>query len=125
MFYCLHILDGQVREGYGRDIFLEQNAVWKESDIDYIPYINILSAVWPTLRHRTYIWAVLEMINFDITMYYKEESLKLADPCSTPHAIKCGKTGKHDCANLLLIVHTIFLPNSFIRDLYVITKIIN
>ncbi|VDI13269.1 Hypothetical predicted protein, partial [Mytilus galloprovincialis] len=86
--------DGHVREGYGRDIFLEQNAVWKESDIDYIPYINILSAAWPTLRHRSYTWAVLEMINLDITMYYREESPKLSDPCSTPHAIKCGKTEK-------------------------------
>ncbi|VDI80173.1 Hypothetical predicted protein [Mytilus galloprovincialis] len=86
--------DGKIREGYGRDIFLELNAAWKESDIDYTSYRNILSAVWPKLRHRTYKWAVLEIINSDIAMHYRDAHLKLPEPCSNPYAIKCGDTEK-------------------------------
>lgn len=92
----MYIVDGKIREGYGRDIFLELNAAWKESDIDYTSYRNILSAVWPKLRHRTYTWAVLEIINSDIAMNYRNAHLKLPDPCSNPYAIKCGDTGKNN-----------------------------
>jgi hypothetical protein len=34
----------------GKEIFLIENDVWKQTDRDYTPYSNILSAVWPTLR---------------------------------------------------------------------------
>jgi hypothetical protein len=34
----------------GKEIFLDENDIWKQSDIDYTPYSNMLSAVWPTLR---------------------------------------------------------------------------
>ncbi|XP_060578984.1 uncharacterized protein LOC132735961, partial [Ruditapes philippinarum] len=33
----------------GKEIFLDENDIWKQSDIDYTPYSNMLSAVWPTL----------------------------------------------------------------------------
>ncbi|CAC5390405.1 unnamed protein product [Mytilus coruscus] len=88
-------IDGMVHEGYGKDIFLDQNVAWKDSDIDYTPYKNILSAVWPNLRHRNYTWAVCKIINSSSNiMHYKDDILQLTDPCSSPNAIKCGITGE-------------------------------
>ena len=49
-----------------------------------------LSAVWPTLRHGQYTWAVVEDNpddNFDF-----QNGLKY--PCDYPLTLKCGNTGK-------------------------------
>jgi hypothetical protein len=64
-------LDGSIRDGYGHDIFLEKNGGWKYPDVDYTPYKNILSATWPLLRHKNYLWAVIDEENLDVTSYYK------------------------------------------------------
>ncbi|XP_053398947.1 uncharacterized protein LOC128556937 [Mercenaria mercenaria] len=77
----------------GTDIFLEDNAIWKESDKDYTPYSNILSAVWPTLRYTHYAWAVLLVTENDPTVFYdRSNKLNLRNPCDHPDAIKCGET---------------------------------
>ncbi|XP_053400998.1 uncharacterized protein LOC128557563 isoform X2 [Mercenaria mercenaria] len=77
----------------GNEIFLEQNDVWKESDKDYTPYNNIISAVWPTLRHAYYTWAVLLFQEDDPTVFYDlSNKLDLKNPCEHPDAIKCGRT---------------------------------
>ena len=34
----------------GRPIDLKENADWTYADVDYSPYSNIISAVWPKLR---------------------------------------------------------------------------
>ncbi|XP_053398434.1 uncharacterized protein LOC128556766 [Mercenaria mercenaria] len=84
----------------GKDIFLDENDVWKQSDKDYTPYNNILSAVWPTLRHSQYAWAVLLMKEDDPTVFYdRSKKLDLNDPCEHPDAIKCGKT-EHEFINV-------------------------
>ncbi|XP_053390115.1 uncharacterized protein LOC123523221, partial [Mercenaria mercenaria] len=77
----------------GNEIFLEQNDDWKESDKDYTPYNNIISAVWPTLRHAHYTWAVLLFKEDDPTIFYdRSNKLDLRIPCEHPDAIKCGET---------------------------------
>lgn len=89
------ILDGSIRDGYGKQIYLEENARWNIEDVDYTPYKNILSGVWHSLRHKDFTWAVLEMRSLDVVTYYKDfNSIDLPDPCSHPDAVKCGHTGK-------------------------------
>ncbi|XP_060084880.1 uncharacterized protein LOC132564227 [Ylistrum balloti] len=86
---------GALKNGYGKEIFLQQNALWKHSDVDYTPYSNIISAVWPDLRHRNYTYAVLRGVAMDVTSYYHPTNLlSLPDPCSHPESIKCGNTDK-------------------------------
>ena len=60
--YNLYIADG-----IGQAIYLEKNDRWLPADQDYTPYSNILSAVWPMLRHRSYTWAVLDARTVDVT----------------------------------------------------------
>lgn len=38
-------------EEIGGAIRLEKNSLWEKVDVDYTPFTNILSAVWPTLRY--------------------------------------------------------------------------
>ncbi|XP_060604506.1 uncharacterized protein LOC132757271 [Ruditapes philippinarum] len=84
----------------GKEIFLDENDIWKQSDIDYTPYSNMLSAVWPTLRHSQYTWAVLLVKVNDPTVFYdRSRKLNLDDPCEHPDAIKCGQT-EHEFVNV-------------------------
>ncbi|XP_069133969.1 uncharacterized protein [Argopecten irradians] len=86
---------GALKNGYGEEIFLKLNDIWKKRDVDYTPYSNILSAVWPDLRHRNYTYAVLNGEAVDVTSYYLPTNLlSLPDPCSHPHSIYCGNTDK-------------------------------
>jgi hypothetical protein len=80
-------------DGIGKTVFLEKNALWKSPDEDYSPYKNVLSAVWPTLRHRNYKYAILDAKSIDVTTYYRQvNQLELTDPCSHPDKIRCGET---------------------------------
>lgn len=80
-------------DGIGRTIYLTKNDYWTEADQDYTPYKNVISAVWPTLRHRSYTYAVLNAKTIDVTTYYQQiNQLSLKDPCDHPDAIKCGAT---------------------------------
>ncbi|XP_046562881.1 uncharacterized protein LOC124271764 [Haliotis rubra] len=82
---------GANNENVGQGITLDQNSHW--NDADYTPYKNILSAVWPTLRHRNYTWAVVSGDQLDPSSHYKRETLMIVtDPCSMPGVIKCGHT---------------------------------
>ncbi|XP_071084119.1 uncharacterized protein [Haliotis cracherodii] len=77
----------------GYSISLDQNNHWEHADADYTPYKNILSAVWPTLRHRNYTWAVVSGDQVDPSSHYKRESLMtVTDPCSMPDVVRCGNT---------------------------------
>ncbi|XP_062606252.1 uncharacterized protein LOC134268062, partial [Saccostrea cucullata] len=88
------------RDGYGEAILLQTNARWTYPDMDYTPSKNYISAVWPSLRYRSYTVAVIKARNIDITTYYKPlTSLSLRDPCSHPDAIKCEKT-EHEFINV-------------------------
>ncbi|XP_052067298.1 uncharacterized protein LOC127706680 [Mytilus californianus] len=82
-------------DGVGIPIYLEENDRWKLTDEDYTPYKNLISAVWPTLRHGenvNYKYAIIDARNVDVTTYYKQVGqLKLVDPC-IPDAIRCGET---------------------------------
>ncbi|XP_046571088.1 LOW QUALITY PROTEIN: uncharacterized protein LOC124279320 [Haliotis rubra] len=85
----------KIAEGIGNDIILEQNALWPMLDVDYTPYKNILSAVWPSLRHRKYKWAVVAGNRLDPTSHFKRQSvMTVSDPCALADVIKCGETGK-------------------------------
>lgn len=88
------ISDGSIRDGFGQEIYLAENDKWEVLDTDYTPYVNIISALWPTLRHKNYTWAVLDSENLYKTGYLKNKTmLNLVDPCSHPSTIKCGHTG--------------------------------
>ncbi|XP_076085327.1 uncharacterized protein LOC143056126 [Mytilus galloprovincialis] len=79
--------------GIGRPVFLEQNALWTEADRDYTPYKNVISAVWPTLRHKNYDYAIIEVREVDVTTYYRQvNQLQLKIPCDHPDRIICGHT---------------------------------
>ncbi|XP_072034094.1 uncharacterized protein [Amphiura filiformis] len=69
-------------------IMLPKNERWTESDVDYTSNTNNIYAVWPTLRHGFYEWAVIEVegtYEFQIPDAPQE-------PCQHPTAIKCGHT---------------------------------
>ncbi|XP_067684738.1 uncharacterized protein [Haliotis asinina] len=79
----------------GSPISLDQNDGWDTGDADYTPYRNVLSAVWPTLRHRKYTWAVVSGDQLDPSSHYKKDRvMTFSDPCSMPDVVKCGHTDK-------------------------------
>jgi len=82
-------------DAVGKAIFLERNALWNTADVDYTPYSNIISAVWPTLRHISYTYGILNAHSVDVATYYRQSSsLTLNDPCSHVDSIRCGTTGE-------------------------------
>jgi hypothetical protein len=44
---------------------------WALPDVDYTPYTNIISAVWPTLRHKSYTWGVIQATVNNVDRFYK------------------------------------------------------
>ncbi|XP_052082402.1 uncharacterized protein LOC127720030 [Mytilus californianus] len=85
--------DGSIIDGYGKEIYLEETGGWNIEDTDYTPYKNILSAVWHSLQHKDFTWAVIEMKTLDALTYYKDfNSIRLSDPCSHPDVVTCGHT---------------------------------
>ncbi|XP_064643194.1 uncharacterized protein LOC135497317 isoform X2 [Lineus longissimus] len=78
--------------GKGLPIFKKQNDAWLIPDRDYTPYINILSATWPSLRHRKYKYSVIEDETMDAIAHFKTGEIIFEDPCSLPTKIKCGFT---------------------------------
>ncbi|ESO88673.1 hypothetical protein LOTGIDRAFT_165459 [Lottia gigantea] len=75
-------------------IDLEQIARWNEPDVDYTPYNDIISAVWPTLRHRNYTWGLLEGPLKSTSTLYSNPDIIIPDPCSHPSTIICGHSDK-------------------------------
>ena len=66
------------------------NDAWNEDDRDYTTHSNIISAVWPKLRHSRVIVAVLESQGPDVKSYFLESASEpLDDPCSSPLQIAC------------------------------------
>ena len=51
----------------GQPIYLEENAIWTALDVDYTPYNNIISAVWPQLR---YVRKRIECVKWHSTIYH-------------------------------------------------------
>lgn len=75
-------------------VVLAENDNWPTPDAEYTPHSDLLSAVWPTLRHHNYKWAVLR-VESDNSIYYKRPSeLQLTDLCYHPQKLKCGHTSK-------------------------------
>ncbi|CAC5401969.1 unnamed protein product [Mytilus coruscus] len=80
-------------ETQGMDIHLETNTGWDFPDIDYTPYNNIISAVWPELRHGLYTWGVIQVkVNYADRYYKSFTDMVIQDPCSHPDVVSCGKT---------------------------------
>ncbi|XP_052095904.1 uncharacterized protein LOC127731085 [Mytilus californianus] len=80
-------------ETQGMRIHLETNTEWDFLDIDYTPYTNIISAVWPTLRHGLYTWGVIQVkVNYADRYYKSFTDMAIQDPCSHPDVVSCGKT---------------------------------
>ncbi|XP_078597675.1 uncharacterized protein LOC144873854 [Branchiostoma floridae x Branchiostoma japonicum] len=74
------------------NITLELNADWTEYDIDYTNETTMLSAVWPTLRHRKYEWAVLEDKSVSSLSAMAGHHLSVPNPCDHQDMIECGRT---------------------------------
>eukprot|EP00058_Branchiostoma_floridae_P022361 XP_002607851.1 hypothetical protein BRAFLDRAFT_117282 [Branchiostoma floridae] len=74
------------------NITLELNADWTEYDIDYTNETTMLSAVWPTLRHRKYEWAVLEDKTGSSLSAMAGHHLSVPNPCDHQDMIQCGRT---------------------------------
>ncbi|KAK3581570.1 hypothetical protein CHS0354_031918 [Potamilus streckersoni] len=87
---------GVVLDDFGQadDNLIPQNGIWAVQDQDYTPYKNILSAVWPTLRHRVYDWAIIEWNVDEQITHLARTGLILENPCGHPNAITCGRTDK-------------------------------
>ncbi|XP_071153805.1 uncharacterized protein [Mytilus edulis] len=80
-------------ETQGMSIHLETNTEWNFPDIDYTPYNNIISAVWPTLRHGLYTWGLIQVKDNYADRYYKSfTDMSIKDPCSHPDVLSCGIT---------------------------------
>ncbi|KAL5007590.1 hypothetical protein ScPMuIL_016396 [Solemya velum] len=80
---------------YVGGVFLAENDNWPTPDAEYTLNSGLLSAVWPTLRHHDYTWAVLKVEVESEPIYYKRLSeLQLTYPCSHPLVLKCGQTDK-------------------------------
>ncbi|XP_038071216.1 uncharacterized protein LOC119740085 [Patiria miniata] len=73
------------------EVHLELNAAWHEPDKDYISSTTSLSAVWPQLRHRAYVWAAIEDIG---TTEFGNLDNGLQFPCDHPMQKACGQTDK-------------------------------
>ncbi|XP_055958832.1 uncharacterized protein LOC126829498 [Patella vulgata] len=78
----------------GRKIKLELNAAWFKQDVDYTPYKNIISAVWPTLRHQNYKWGLIEDQSFSRVTHFTRNLVSIRDPCSHPSVLVCGESDK-------------------------------
>lgn len=96
MEYFYTVVDNNLKSEVGTKIYLAKHGHWDKKDVDYTPYRNILSAVWPKLRHGNYQWAVLDASHIlDAASFYRPEyKLNLSEPCLHPNAIKCGTTGQ-------------------------------
>ncbi|XP_033637440.1 uncharacterized protein LOC117298344 isoform X1 [Asterias rubens] len=73
------------------EVTLEQNAVWLEADKNYISSTTVLSAVWPSLRHRNYVWAAVKDAG---SAGFGDLNNGLNYPCEHPMAVGCGNTDK-------------------------------
>ncbi|XP_076075248.1 uncharacterized protein LOC143046131 isoform X2 [Mytilus galloprovincialis] len=83
-------------DSIGGDVFLEENAAWITTDVDYTPFKNVLSAVWPSLRYKSYQWGVVEVNSNNAQTFYKEfTDVVITDPCSHPNTVICGQTDKN------------------------------
>ena len=86
---------------FGKGVYLEENTVWTLPDVDYTLYQNILSVVWPSLRHKSYNWGVLKVVVNKADTFYRDfTELLVTDSCSHPETIKCGSTGSENCTLL-------------------------
>ncbi|CAH1249044.1 SCARF2 [Branchiostoma lanceolatum] len=73
-------------------IMLEKNALWTQVDADYTSSQSTLAAVWPSLRHGQYVFAVIEE-STGISDYGSVSGRsQFPYPCSHPLAISCGNT---------------------------------
>ena len=75
----------------GEPVTFGLNDAWNEDDRDYTTHSNIISAVWPKLRHSQVTWAVLESQGPDVTSHFLASARQPSDdPCSSPQQIACG-----------------------------------
>ncbi|XP_022105050.1 uncharacterized protein LOC110986986 isoform X2 [Acanthaster planci] len=72
-------------------VSFDQNALWPEPDKNYISSTSSLSAVWPTLRHRAYVWGAIEDTG---STKFGDLDSGLQYPCDHPHVKACGDTDK-------------------------------
>ena len=88
--HCGHAFAGSPI--YGEHVTLGFTDAWNKDDVDYTPYSNIISAVWPSVRNSKVTWAILESEGPNVTFHFlAPDRQSLVDPCSSPSRIACGQ----------------------------------
>ena len=63
-----------------------ENEKWLKADVDYISRTTDMHAVWPSLDHGLFEWAMIEDGGI-------LEDIAPQEPCQHPRVIQCGITG--------------------------------
>ncbi|XP_078664145.1 uncharacterized protein LOC144907216 [Branchiostoma floridae x Branchiostoma belcheri] len=76
------------------NVTIDKNAAWNQPDVEYTSSIGSISAVWPTLRHHQYEWAVIDDTDGESLDTTAGKHLSISYPCKHENAIACGYTDK-------------------------------
>ncbi|KAI8485722.1 hypothetical protein Bbelb_365560, partial [Branchiostoma belcheri] len=76
------------------NVTIDKNAAWNQPDVDYTSSTVSISAVWPTLRHHQYEWAVIDDTDGESLDTMAGKHLSISYPCKHENAIACGYTDK-------------------------------
>ena len=72
------------------EVALPENEEWHKADVDYMSSTTGMHAVWPTLKHVLFEWAVIED---DVLFEGLKDELAPREPCQHPRVLQCGTTG--------------------------------
>ncbi|XP_025085446.1 uncharacterized protein LOC112558908 [Pomacea canaliculata] len=85
----------------GKPVSIAFSDEWSQEDQEYTTHTNIISAVWPTLRHSRVRWAVLESQGPDVSSHFiNEDEQNMMDPCSSLYAVACGEVSGQKYINV-------------------------
>ncbi|XP_066300263.1 uncharacterized protein [Branchiostoma lanceolatum] len=76
------------------NVTIDENAAWTQPDVEYTSSSNSISAVWPTLRHHQYEWALIDDMDRESLDTMAGKHLSITYPCKHQNAIACGYTEK-------------------------------
>ncbi|KAI8507103.1 hypothetical protein Bbelb_155420, partial [Branchiostoma belcheri] len=76
------------------NVTIDKNAAWNQPDVEYTSSTVSISAVWPTLRHHQYEWALIDDTNGESLETMSGKHLSIFYPCKHETAIACGYTDK-------------------------------
>ncbi|XP_070571537.1 uncharacterized protein [Ptychodera flava] len=77
-----------------RDVAVQENSIWLESDREYTRSHHKLSAVWPTLQHGNFSWKVVSDQTLNHLAYHRQSNGLdfYTYECSAPEILACGQS---------------------------------